>query len=195
MSRVRPATVPQRLIDDAKSGDQRSFDEIFRTYQPGLMRYLTAVSPSHAADVGAATWESVARTFHRFHGDGDGFRAWLFTIARRRLTDEVRRSTRRPLQVATVPDDPDPRTAADAALDGADWAEAVLRMIPTRQADAVALRVIGGLSVDQTAALLGITAGNVRVLCHRGLQAIAEVLGSENTPATDVTPPEIHSVV
>lgn len=190
-----PPTVPVRLIDQAKGGDQRAFDEIYRTYQPVLVRYLRAVSPDLADDVASATWESAARSLRRFTGDGDGLRAWLFTIARRRLTDEVRRSSRRPLRVATPPEEVDERTAADARLEAPAWAESVLRQIPTRQADAVALRVIGGLSVAETAVLLGVTEQNVRVLCHRGLVAIAEVLGVDASVDPARVPEEFLSVV
>lgn len=196
MSDHRPATVPRRLIDGAKAGDQRSFDALFHAYQPGLMRYLRTVAPSHAGDVAGATWESVASSIHRFRGDGDGFRSWLFTIARRRLTDEIRRAARRPLHVAEPPEVADDASVTDPVSDEAEWAEAVLRSIPTRQADAVALRVIGGLSVDETAALLGITAANVRVLCHRGLRAIAAILEDDRGgDVVSATSEEFLSVV
>jgi RNA polymerase sigma-70 factor (ECF subfamily) len=168
------------VIADAKSGDQRSFDALFRTYQPGLLRYLHSVAPGLATDVAASTWESVATSLDRFSGDGVGFRRWLFTIARRRLVDEVRRDTRRPLRVADVPDLPDDAPGPDAAFDQPAWAAHVLAHIPTRQADVVSLRVLGGLSVDEVASLLGVSAGNVRVLSHRGLLAIQEIIEREN---------------
>jgi RNA polymerase sigma-70 factor (ECF subfamily) len=166
------------VIDDAIAGNQRSFDAIYRAFEPLLSRYLRAVSPGLAEDVSAAAWESVASSLRRFSGNSDQFRSWLFTIARRRLVDEVRSSTRRPLVIAEVPDGLAADSHVDPAGDGPDWALEFLRLIPTRQADAVLLRVIGGLTVDETADVLGITAGNVRVLCHRGLNAIQELLES-----------------
>lgn len=172
--RVTPATVPVECFDDARRGSQRAFDAIFQTYQPGLLRYLRTVAPDLSADIAGATWESAASSLHRFKGDGNDFRRWLFTIARRRLVDEVRRSSRRPLQLAG----PEEVPAVDADLDQPDWAVHVLRQIPTRQADVVGLRVIAGLSVEETATLLGITHENVRVLSHRGLNAIRRILTS-----------------
>ncbi len=178
----QPANVPARLIDDARRGNQAAFAAIHQVYAPPLRRYLETVSHDLAGEVESATWESVATSLDRFSGDGIQFRSWLFTIARRRLVDEVRRSARRPLVVASVPDTPalDPEH-----LDGGpDWAVQVLRTIPTRQAEVVALRVLGGLSVDEVSTLLGITAANVRVLCHRGLNAIRRVLESADTDST-----------
>jgi RNA polymerase sigma-70 factor, ECF subfamily len=192
--RTHIAGVPSSLIDDAKNGDQDAFAAIHRTYEPGLRRYLETVSPGFAADVGSATWESVAGSLDRFSGDGEQFRRWLFTIARRRLVDEVRRSSRRPLAVAEVPHEP--RLDAHLVDDGPDWAVALLRQISSRQADVVGLRVLGGLSVDEVADLLGITPENVRVLSHRGLNALRALIEQHDLPGIEESDrQEILSVV
>lgn len=192
MTGHRPASVPARLIDDARSGSQEAFAAMYRTYEPPLRRYLDAVSPDLASEVSSATWESVAKSLGRFTGDGARFRSWLFTIARRRLVDEVRRSTRRPLAVAETPETADP--AASQGGPGPDWAVRVLREIPTRQAEVVALRVIGGLDVGEVASLLGISRENVRVLCHRGLVAIRAIIEADDADVSAL-PGEIRSVV
>lgn len=184
--RSLPARVPTELITRARRGDQRAFTAIFDTYQPVLARYLRVVAPAHADDVAAATWESVTRSLNRFRGNGDDFRRWLFTIARRRLVDEVRRAAR--VVVVAGVEEPDPEPAVDAGLDGPDWAGRLLRRLPTRQADAVALRVMGGLSVAETAEVLGVSHENVRVLCHRGLRAIRRLL-IEETDSEEVAGP------
>jgi len=193
------SVLPESVIDRARQGDQRAFDLVFADHQPSLTRYLRMIAPGCADDVAAATWESVARSLHRFTGDGVGFRRWLFTIARRRLVDEVRRETRRPLRVAEIDDiagrDAPAAPGADSFLDGADWAATVLGSIPTRQADVVALRVLGGLSVGEVAELLGITEANVRVLSHRGLQAVQGILDDSPELLADDLPHEISSVI
>lgn len=194
-----PAAVPESVIDQARGGDQRAFDVVFATYHPSLTRYLRTVAPATADDVAAATWESVARSLHNFSGDGADFRRWLFTIARRRLVDEVRRATRRPLRVAGIEEvearDVDAVPGADTFLDGPDWAAGVLAQVPTRQAEVVALRILGGLSVQEVAELLGITEANVRVLSHRGLQAVQQILHDSPDLLTEPRDPQISSVV
>jgi RNA polymerase sigma-70 factor (ECF subfamily) len=57
----------------------------------------------------------------------------------------------------------------------------LLRSLPRSQADVIALRVIGGLSVAQTAATIGKSEGAVRVLAHRGLNQLREQLSAELT--------------
>jgi RNA polymerase sigma-70 factor (ECF subfamily) len=54
--------------------------------------------------------------------------------------------------------------------------EAALQLIatlPPDQAEAVLLRVVGGLDVDRVAAIMGKRPGHVRVLSHRGLKRLA----------------------
>jgi RNA polymerase sigma-70 factor (ECF subfamily) len=190
--KVRPAAVPAELIENARKGDERAFELLFAAYHGPLLRYLRTISPGIADEVSAATWESVARSLRTFRGDGNAFRGWLFTIARRRLADEVRRLTRRPVILMDSIDDR-PADISDPAP--IDWAAEVLRRIPARQADVVSLRVVGGLPVDEVASLLGITRENVRVLSHRGVNAIRAVLAQSPDLLTDDGAEEIRLIV
>jgi len=189
---TRPVSVPEALIARARAGDQRAFDLVFAAYNAPLLRYLRTIAPAMADDVSAATWESVARSLDRFSGDGDGFRGWIFTIARRRLTDHVRSQSRRPVVLV---DELGDCVAPEADSSPVDWAAEVLRRIPVRQADVVSLRVVGGLGVDEVASLLGITPENVRVLSHRGLNAIKTVLAEDPGVTTDASSEQIRFVV
>lgn len=170
-----PASVPQIVLAGARRGDQRAFDKVYSTYHPYLVRHLRLTCGAKADDVAAAAWESVARDIAKFAGDGDDFRRWLFVIARRRLIDDLRRDERRPRVVAELEGN-EPTVEPSTELEAADWVADALRRIPTRQAEVISLRVVGGLSVPDVASLLGITEGNVRVLSHRGLLALREML-------------------
>mgnify|MGYP001823672699 FL=1 len=193
---IDPATVPVEVIDRARDGDQMAFDALYRTYHPGLRRYLHTIGAAFAADAAAATWVSVVGGLSGFRGDGRDFRRWLFTIGRRRLVDEVRRNAHRSggLRIVADPVDPEP-TAADLAGDQ-EWIEQMLATLPSRQADVVMLRVLGGLSAAEVAALLGITDGNVRVLTHRALNRLREQLDDQRAASSDPADgPEISSAV
>lgn len=152
-------------------------DALYREMQPRLLRYLRAAYPERAEDIAADVWTEVATLFPRFIGDGDAFRAWLFTTARRRLIDAYRR-TGRPRT------DPLPVDVAEAAGDRPDE-EAVERLsfeatvarvrtlLPPDQADVLLLRIVGGLTVERVATLTGKQPVNVRVLQHRALRRLA----------------------
>jgi RNA polymerase sigma-70 factor (ECF subfamily) len=66
----------------------------------------------------------------------------------------------------------DRTTAVEAAL-------SLLQLLTPDQREVVALRVITGMSVRETAAVVNKSAGAVRVLCHRGLRVLARQLAVE----------------
>ena len=155
---------------------------LWRDLHPRILRYLgVAVGDSDAEDLASDVWLEVARGLGRFDGDEPAFRAWVFTIARRRVIDAGRRVQRRrtdpmpPQPIdrgADAPDEFEARLALDAAL------RRVARL-PRDQAEVVALRVLAGLSAEQVAEIVGKRAGTVRVLQHRGLQRLANELAAE----------------
>ena len=111
------------------------------------------------------------------------FRAWLFTIARNRLTDARRRAARRPVtvnadestrQIAAA--DPSPEDEVVSASSGDAAARRIVNLLPSDQADVILLRVVGGLSVDEVAAIVGKRPGTVRVLQSRGLKRLQKYL-------------------
>src|SRR5262249_22218343 len=113
------------------------------------------------------------------------FRAWAFTIVRRRLLDLRRTSARRrtdpvdPIDLAEAGDVGNVEEEATASLE-ASWAvDLITSSLSRDQADVVLLRVLGDLSVDQVAELLGKRPGTIRVLQHRALRRLAEALRKE----------------
>ena len=176
------------VVDAAGNGEHWALTELFRAYQPRLLRYLRTQAPESAEDLASEVWIGVARTVSQFHGDEAGFRAWLFTIARRRVIEHRRRQARqRTLALPGEEIDGPPPTGADgdpagAVLDrlGAQGAvdELVAELTP-EQAEAVLLRVVAGLPVDEVARIMGRSPGSVRVLCHRALRRLAVRYGGE----------------
>ena len=171
------------LLDGARSGDEDAFAALWRAVQPGLLRYLHVVNHNgEAEDIATETWIDVTRGLGRFSGDEGGFRAWVFTIAKRRHLDTVRAAGRRPRASGTdegleeVAGDDDPARRLDGEVSTQD-ALALIATLPPDQAEVVALRVLGDLDVDHVAKLVGKRPGTVRVLAHRGLRRLAEILG------------------
>jgi RNA polymerase sigma-70 factor (ECF subfamily) len=168
------------VLAAAQDGAQWAVAVLWHELHPRLLRFLRGLDPSAAEDVEADTWLSAARDLGTFHGDDRQFRAWMFTIARNRLIDWRRREARR-RSVAVSPEVLGERAAVDdpagLALDvvRADAAVALVRScLPRDQAEVILLRVLGGLEVDEVAAIVRKRPGNVRVLQHRGLRRLAE---------------------
>jgi RNA polymerase sigma-70 factor (ECF subfamily) len=167
----------------ARSGDEDAFASIWRALNPALVRYLRVLEPDAADDVASEAWLQVVRGLRRFRGDEAGFKSWLFTIARNKVTDARRRRQRRP----TVPLDPGQaltETIADddterAVLDriGTDDAlRLIATTLPPEQAVIFMLRVVAGMDVADVARVLRKSPGAVRVASHRALARLRDAL-------------------
>lgn len=165
----------------AQAGDEFGFVELWRTLQPRLLRYLRVTIGEPAEDVAAETWFQVVRDLPGFRGDGPKFRAWLFVVARHRAVDQVRQVSRRPETAADLADLVEVPSGADTALEAMTWLDteralAMIAALPRDQAEAVALRVIAGLSPRQAGDVLGKRPGAIRVATMRGLRRLGDQL-------------------
>jgi RNA polymerase sigma-70 factor (ECF subfamily) len=184
---IRDTDLPD-VVEAAGRGEHWALTELFRAYQPRLLRFLRAQAPGMAEDIASEVWIGVARGVETFQGDEAGFRGWLFTIARRRLIDHRRRLARQPTQALPSHDFDAPlpsRDGGDPAGDvldrlGAQGAvDELVAELSLEQAEAVLLRVVGGLPVAEVARIMDRPAGTVRVLCHRALRRLAVRYGDE----------------
>jgi RNA polymerase sigma-70 factor, ECF subfamily len=171
-----------RVLADAQGGSEDQFAVLWRDTNPALLRYLRVLAPENAEDIAAETWVHVVRGLPRFIGDEAAWRAWLFTTARRRLIDQARLRKRHPAEpldgvsAAEMPRTPD---AAQIAMENlaTESAIALLSQLPPPQAEVIMLRVVAGLDTEAVAELLGKTPGNIRVMAHRGLKKLEDLLG------------------
>jgi RNA polymerase sigma-70 factor (ECF subfamily) len=174
------------VLRAAATGDEAAFARLWRDAHPPLLRYLRVLAGDAAEDVAGEVWLEVARRLARFRGGEQEFRGWLFTLARRRVTDMRRYDARRPVRLtddAGELDRPGADDTAVAALDklSTEAAVALIASLPRDQAEVIMLRVIAGLDVGQVARIVGKRPGAVRVAAHRGLRALAARLGQRVT--------------
>ncbi|MFE7528869.1 RNA polymerase sigma factor [Kitasatospora sp. NPDC057542] len=185
-----PAPAPPDLTEAvraAQDGDEEAFRLLFRTVQPGLLRYLRVLvggrpqDAQDAEDIASEAWLQIARDLRGFSGDGDGFRGWAATIARHRALDHLRARRRRPVadlpfeQLVELAAGDDTARAALATVGTAD-ALALISRLPRDQAEAVLLRVVMELDAESAARVLGKRAGSVRMAAHRGLRRLAKLV-------------------
>jgi RNA polymerase sigma-70 factor, ECF subfamily len=103
--------------------------------------------------------------------DADAARVWLFTIARNLWTDRLRRKGRRPAAVEPLPEDhPSAAVGADRLSIGREDVRRVLDALdslPARQREVLHLHACEELSLDEIAAVLGISADAAKAsLCE-----------------------------
>jgi RNA polymerase sigma-70 factor, ECF subfamily len=175
-----------RVLAAAQVGEQWAVGRLYRALQPGVLRYLAARQPTDAEDIASQVWLEVARGLARFDGGEEEFRALVFTIARRRLSDARRARRRRrsdpvPVQMLaeTASRTDDPADAVAAQVDGSEAIQRIAALLPAGQAEIVLLRVVGELSVEEVAAIVGKRPATVRVVQHRALRRLAKELSGE----------------
>src|SRR6478752_674631 len=91
---------PDSLVALARAGDEAALTMLWRELNPLLLRYLRGRIGDGAEDVAAQAWLDAARRIGEFEGNDLDFRRWMFTIARHRSIDELRRRGRRPEDAA-----------------------------------------------------------------------------------------------
>jgi RNA polymerase sigma factor (sigma-70 family) len=173
-----------RVLAGARTGAEWAWADLYRGSAPAVFGYLRARGASEPGDLLGEVFLQVVRDLHRFRGGEREFRAWVFRIAHNRLVDDVRRRRRRPNE------EPIEDFAAEGArvADGEEEALAALadqhvrrifsHLSPDQQS-VLLLRILGDLTVEQVARVLGKRPGAVKALQRRGLATLARELEKE----------------
>jgi RNA polymerase sigma factor (sigma-70 family) len=177
------------VLDAARAGEAWAWTRLYEALSPAVAGYLRVQGARDVDDLTSEVWLGVFRAIARFEGDEAQFRSWVFVIAHNRLVDERRRTGRRPQdlvesndleRLAPVTED----STANSALLARERVEALCEQLSPDQRDAVLLRVVADLPNAEIAAALGKNEGAVRVLLHRGLGRLRELLAEEQDDDT-----------
>jgi RNA polymerase sigma factor (sigma-70 family) len=173
----------EALLADARRGAEQAWSEIYHTFSPAVLGYLRGQDAAAAEDLTGEVFLQVVRDLHRFEGDRAAFRAWVLTIAHHRFIDDRRRARRRPVELLPAPGEtwraaPDAEVEALARL-GAGRVRELIGMLSPDQRAVLLLRIVGDLTVEQTARAVGKRPGAVKALQRRGLATLARKLREE----------------
>jgi RNA polymerase sigma-70 factor, ECF subfamily len=179
------------LVEQASGGDQQAVGALYDAYVGPLYRFCLARvgNETDAEDLTEEIFLKVMRAVAGFEwrplagidgGDERSpFRAWLFRIARNHVVSHYRRSSIRGGAGEVpewIPDDGrGPAEMAELRLTVDEVFEAV-KELPTAQREVILLRFSAGLSVAETAAALEKHNTNVKVLQHKGIKRLRELL-------------------
>jgi RNA polymerase sigma-70 factor, ECF subfamily len=168
------------LLESAREGSEAAWQELYQGLAPVVLGYLRVNGAPDPEDVLSEVFLQVARDIATFDGEERGFRSWVFTIAHHRLIDARRHSARRPVELAAEPPEPVDHAddAAEEALSrlGIEEVHRVLEAISEEQRAVLVLRVVGDLSIEDVAKVVGKRPGAVKALQRRGLAAVKREL-------------------
>jgi RNA polymerase sigma-70 factor (ECF subfamily) len=173
------------LVGAAVAGGGWAFAQLWEQLSPSVLGYLRGRSVPDPEDVTSEVFLAAFQRVGGFRGDGAQFRAWLFTLAHHKGVDAVRRGpARRELLADEVPDGRRAASAEDDAMVGFGTQEVrrLLATLTVDQREVVLLRIVGELSLDETATVLGKPVGSVKQLQRRGLARLRREI--EREPVT-----------
>lgn len=163
----------------AAQGDRAALSRVLVTVRPLVVRYCRARVGSaergqlSADDVAQEVCLAVMTALPRYQDRGRPFMAFVYGIAAHKVADAHRSAARnRAEPVADVPEvmslDDSPE---DFALNSESSREMkkLLEVLPEKQREILILRLVMGLSAEETAAAVGSTAGAIRVAQHRAI--------------------------
>jgi RNA polymerase sigma-70 factor, ECF subfamily len=135
-----------------------------------------------ADDVAQEVCIAVISALPRYQDMGRPFSSFVFGIASHKVADAMRTAARTAIPTEDLPDGPDdkpgPEEAAVAGIE-AEQARALLARLPTHQRQLVVLRVLTGMTAEETGHALGMSAGAVRVAQHRALARLRAMARDE----------------
>ncbi|WP_149182342.1 ECF subfamily RNA polymerase sigma factor, BldN family [Streptomyces sp. TRM49041] len=170
------------LVERAQAGEAEAFGRLYDQYSDTVYRYIyyRVGGKATAEDLTSETFLRALRRISTFTWQGRDFGAWLVTIARNLVADHFK-SSRFRLEVTTgemldaneverSPEDSVLESLSNAAL-----VEAVRKLNPQQQ-ECVTLRFLQGLSVAETARVMGKNEGAIKTLQYRAVRTLARLL-------------------
>ena len=167
----------KQVIEDAKRNDAEALSYLYDEFFNKIYRYIfiRVKNKEVAEDLSSRTFIRLLERISDFTWRGAGFNAWLFRIANNIVIDWFREKK----VVITEIDIEDVKASTEySVITNESFKEVivVLGALTENQRQVITLRLVSGLSCEETAEVLGLNAGNVRTLQHRALREIREKL-------------------
>lgn len=165
------------VLAAAQEGSEWAWDLLVRDVGPRLVGFFRTRGVADPEGLAGDVFVDLARNITSFDGDESGFRSWVFVIAYRRMSDEWRRQRRRldetpsGLSIETAGVAPSAEDVAMEALGGIEMAR-LMEVLTDNQRNVISLRVVAGLTLDETAQVVGKPVGAVKALQRRGVAAL-----------------------
>ena len=169
------------LLPAARAGAGWAFTRLYEGLAPAVAGYLAVQGAAEPDDLTSEVFQRAFTGIGSFSGDEGRFRSWVFTIAHNVLVDDRRRRDRRPVQAGPAGHDPVGGDVEDDALRrlSEERVRRLCDLLSPDQRDVLLLRLLAGLTLEETATALGRTTGAVKALQHRGVTALRRHLERE----------------
>jgi RNA polymerase sigma-70 factor (ECF subfamily) len=174
------------LVIAALAGDPEATGTLFVWIHPAIVRYCrarigrTGAAYSSADDVAQEVCLAVLGALPRYNDDPESFLPFVYGIAAHKVADHYRKAGRDKSEPsADVPDGIDLDASPEQQTLRSDMRARLGKLLDTlapRQREILVLRLVVGLSAQETAVAIGLTATAVRVAQHRALAKLRGAL-------------------
>ncbi len=177
------------LVHLAVRGHPGAVEALLERIRPMVVRYCRArlgrITGHYyvADDVAQEVCLAVLAALPRYRDMGRPFASFVFGIASHKVADAVRTASRLAVPFEDLPDGPDERPGPEetvVAYIEAERTRALLAQLPHHLRELLILRVVTGLSAEETGNVLGMSAGAVRVAQHRALARLRALAVEES---------------
>jgi RNA polymerase sigma-70 factor (ECF subfamily) len=178
--------VTHALVERAQAGDAEAFGELYDRYVDLVYRYVyyRVGTAQLAEDLTSETFLRALRRISSFTWQGRDVGAWFVTIARNLIADHYK-SGRYRLEMtsddvagtseATRLVQEGPESSVLEAMQNKVLLEAVKQLNPEQQ-ECIVLRFLQGLSVAETAQVMGKNDGAIKALQYRAIRSLGRLL-------------------
>jgi RNA polymerase sigma-70 factor (ECF subfamily) len=190
------------LVGAAVAGDRSAQGRLLGSIQPLVVRYCRARVGRHershasADDVAQEVLLAVLTALPSYRDQGRPFLAFVYGIAAHKVADAHRAAARNKSEpVPDIPDTPELRDGPEqSALNGelSNQMAQLMNMLPPKHREILVLRVVVGLSAEETAEAVNSTPGAVRVAQHRALTRLRKALQHEELLSSEQPKVELH---
>jgi len=182
------APISNELISRAAERDPAAAEALLRAVRPGVVRYCRARlgriggAYTSADDVAQEVCLALLRALPRYRDLGRPFTAFVYGIAAHKVADAQRAAVRDSvvMPVESMADQLDAAPGPEQQAIVADLSRrlgVLLAQLPDVQREIVTLRVAVGLTSDEVAEIIGMTAAAVRVAQSRALARLRTLAG------------------
>ncbi|MBI4137160.1 sigma-70 family RNA polymerase sigma factor [Candidatus Roizmanbacteria bacterium] len=167
------------LVSRAQKGDTEAFGKLYMKYIDGIFRFLyirTGYQQEEAEDLTEMVFYKAWEHISRFKGDGEHVKAWLFTIARNRLTDYYRAYKKHTDVSEHLADESTKPEDTTYHLMLRDDIRRALQELTYDQKELISLKFIEGLSNQEIAQIIGKREDAIRQQQKRALARLQQIL-------------------
>ncbi len=170
------------LVDAAREGDEAALSELYNLYFPRVYRYILARTGNtyDAEDLAEEVFMRMLAAIERFEWRDAPFSAWLFRIAHNAVISQRRRDGARgpsaPLSESLPMNSLGPEELVEKRMALNEIMRAA-ETLPDAQRQVISLRFAAGLSVAETARVMNKGEGNVKVIQHKAIVKLREMMG------------------